>query len=311
MNLQQLEYIVAVDTHRHFVKASEACFVTQATLSMMIRKLEDELGVVIFDRNKKPVLPTEPGKEIILRARRILNETSQLKNLAKQEKGIVKGELKIGIIPTIAPYLLPMFLDKFIRTYPEVKLVINELTTSNITDHLKHDKLDAAILATPLNIPSFTENVLYYEKYHLYVSGKDNYYNKKYVLSKDIRADELLLLQEGHCMRNQVLNFCELKKGHESEERVEYEAGSIETLINLVDKNMGITIIPELASTQFSKSRLSQIRYFRNPVPVREISLVTHRDVVKINLVNALVKVIQNCIPDNMKEKGRAEVLDV
>ncbi|HXB30886.1 MAG TPA: LysR family transcriptional regulator, partial [Puia sp.] len=186
MNLQQLDYIIAIDTHRHFQQAAKKCFVTQATLSMMIQKLEDELGVKIFDRSKKPVKPTDIGEKIIAQARRIAAEAARVSELIKEEKGEVSGELRIGIIPTLAPYLLPLFLKKYVTDYPQVKLLINEFTTSTIIDRLKDGQLDAGILATPLNDNSIKEQVMFYEKYFLYVNKNESGFNKQYVLPVDI-----------------------------------------------------------------------------------------------------------------------------
>ena len=263
MNLQQLEYIIAVDKLKNFVKAAESCFVTQATLSMMIKKLEEELEVKIFDRSKQPVKATEVGQKLILQAKKILLESKKLKELISEEKGIVSGELKIGIIPTLAPYLLPLFLKKFIQSFPLVKLVINEFTTDDIIKKLKSGDLDAGILATPLHDKAIIEHVLFYEKYFLYVNQNENGFNKQFVLPKDIDVNRLWLLEEGHCMRNQILNFCQLKKLKESEEGFHYHAGSIETLKNMVDTNFGMTIIPELATKHLTNSQKKRLRFYR------------------------------------------------
>jgi LysR family transcriptional regulator, hydrogen peroxide-inducible genes activator len=311
MNLQQLDYIIAVDTHRHFQQAAKKCFVTQATLSMMIQKLEDELGVKIFDRSKKPVKPTDIGKKIISQARRIAAEAARVKELIKEEKGEVNGELKIGIIPTLAPYLLPLFLKKFVTDYPQVKLLINEFTTSTIIKLLKDGQLDAGILATPLNDNSVKEQVMFYEKYFLYVNDNESGFKKQYVLPADIDINRLWLLEEGHCMRSQILNLCELKKQHEMEEKVHYEAGSIETLKNLVEKNFGITIVPELATFNLTASQKKRLRYFKPPTPVREISIATHRQYVKIKLIEALKETILALIPKEMKENKKINVLEI
>lgn len=211
MNLQQLEYIIAVNKLKNFVKASEACFVTQATLSMMIKKLEEELDVKIFDRSKQPVKTTEVGEKLIIQARRIVEESKKMKEIILDEKGIISGELKIGIIPTLAPYLLPLFLKQFMQSYPLVKLNINEYTTDVIMHKLKTGDIDAGILATPLHDSAISEHVLFYEKYFLYVNQKEKGFNKQYVLPKEIDVNRLWLLEEGHCMRSQILNFCTLK----------------------------------------------------------------------------------------------------
>jgi LysR family transcriptional regulator, hydrogen peroxide-inducible genes activator len=189
MVLQQFEYIVAVDNHRHFSKAAEACFVTQATLSMMIKKLEEELNVIIFDRSKQPVVPTDVGEKVIAQARRILGETTKLNELVSNTKGEVAGELKVGIIPTIAPYLLPLMLNEFAQAYPKVSLFIHEYTTDNIIERLKTGQLDVGILATPLKEKTIKEQPLYYEKYFLYVNNNEKGFDKQFVLPKNIDID--------------------------------------------------------------------------------------------------------------------------
>lgn len=311
MVLQQFEYIVAVDNHRHFSKAAEACFVTQATLSMMIKKLEEELNVIIFDRTKQPVVPTDVGEKVIAQARRILGETTKLNELVSSTKGEVAGELKVGIIPTIAPYLLPLMLNEFAQAYPKVSLFIHEYTTDNIIERLKTGQLDVGILATPLKEKTIKEQPLYYEKYFLYVNNNEKGFDKQFVLPKNIDIDRLWLLEEGHCMRSQILNLCELKKQHSAAEKLHYEAGSIETLMNLVDKNYGITVVPELTTLNMREEQKQQLRYFKAPTPVREISLVTHYEYVKERLVRALANTITNVIPKDMLNKRKLNILDI
>jgi LysR family transcriptional regulator, hydrogen peroxide-inducible genes activator len=311
MNLQQLDYIIAVDTFRHFAKAAEKNFVTQATLSMMIQKLENELGVKIFDRSRQPVTPTEIGKKIIAQARRISSEASRLKQIIDEEKGEISGELKVGIIPTLAPYLLPLFLKEFSEEYPQIRLNVSEHTTATIIHKLKSGQLDAGILATPLNDISIKEQQVFYEKYFLYVNNKEKGFDKRYVLPTSIDINRLWLLEEGHCMRSQILNLCELKKAHESQERIHYEAGSIETLKNIVEKNFGITIIPELATLNLTPSQKKRIRFFKPPTPVREISIVTHREYIKVNLIEALKKMILSVVPVQMKVPKDVNILEI
>ncbi len=311
MNLQQLDYIIAVDTFRHFAKAAEKSCVTQATLSMMIQKLETELGIKIFDRSRQPVTPTEIGKKIIEQARRIVSEAGRLKEIINLEKGEVAGELKIGIIPTLAPYLLPLFLKKFSDTYPRVKLNISEHTTTTIIQKLKSGLLDAGILATPLNDNSIKEQPIFFEKYFLYVNNKEKGFDKQYVLPSNIDISRLWILEEGHCMRSQILNLCELKKAHSDEEKIHYEAGSIETLKNIVEKNFGITIIPELATFNLTNSQKKRLRYFKSPTPVREISIITHREFIKMRLIEVLKEMILTVIPDNMKSPKDTKVIEI
>lgn len=288
MNLQQLEYIVSVDKHRHFAKAAGACFVTQATLSMMIKKLEEELDVVIFDRSRQPVIPTEAGKKLIIQARTVLREAGMMKQLATEATEKVRGELRIGIIPTLAPYLLPLFLQQFLAGYPAVSVSITELTTDDIIQQLNTDQLDVGILATPLHYEGIREEVLFYEQLKVFVSGSEKALNKKYVLPEQLDLKRLWLLEEGHCLRSQMLNLCELRKDETFETKLKYEAGSIESLIKIVEMSNGITIVPELATLDFSDNRKQQLRTFRQPVPVREVSLVTYRHFAKKRLLEAL-----------------------
>ena len=311
MNLQQLEYIIAVDKLKNFVKASESCFVTQATLSMMIKKLEDELGIKIFDRSKQPVKTTDIGKKLIIQAKTIIAESKKLKEIIQDEKEIVSGELKIGIIPTLAPYLLPLFLKQFMQSYPLVKLIIDEYTTNVIINKLKTGDIDAGILATPLHDSAIREQVLFYEKYYLYVHQKEKSFNKQYVLPKDIDIKKLWLLEEGHCMRSQILNLCSLKKQKASEEYFHYNAGSIETLKNMVDTNFGMTIVPELITRYLTNSQQKQIRSFKSPEPVREISLITHREFIKATIIQCLKNCILSVIPDEMKSKKNINIIDI
>lgn len=311
MNFQQLEYIIAVDKVRNFVKASEACFVTQATLSMMIKKLEEELDVKIFDRSKQPVKTTQIGQKLITQAKKIVLESKKLKEIILEEKGIISGELKVGIIPTLAPYLLPLFLKQFMQSYPLVKLIINEFTTDVLIQKLKNGDLDAGILATPLHDDAITEQVLFYEKYYLYVNQKEKGLDKKYVLPKDIDVNRLWLLEEGHCMRSQILNFCALKKQHEFEEHFHYNAGSIETLKNMVDTNFGITIIPELTARLLTTNKHKRVRSFKSPEPVREISIIKHREFIKENLIKCLTDCILTIIPDEMKSIKNRNVVEI
>lgn len=293
MNLQQLEYIVAVDKHRHFQRAADECCVTQATLSMMIKKLEEELEVILFDRSKQPVVPTETGKGIILQAKVILKETSYLRQLANDTKAEVKGQIRIGIIPTLAPYLLPLFLYNLLKNNPQLKVKISELNTNQIVEQLEKDHLDVGILATPINIEGLKEYPLFYEKLVVFVSDKETTLKKKFILPEEIDVNRLWLLEEGHCLRSQMMNLCELRKKNTDFSNLEYEAGSIESLLKIVEMNNGITVVPELAVINFSEKQKSQIREFKAPVPVREIGLVTYRHFVKTKLLEVLADEIK------------------
>jgi LysR family transcriptional regulator, hydrogen peroxide-inducible genes activator len=311
MNLQQLEYIVAVDQHRHFAKAAEKSFVTQPTLSMMIQKLEEELGIKIFDRKKQPVSPTIEGVEIITRARQILFQANSLKQFAKELQGEISGELHLGIIPTLAPYLLPLFLKPFSRKYPQLKIFIKEMVTDEIIIKLKSGEMDIGILATPLNEKGLMETPLFYEEFFAYASKYENLPKKRYLLPKEIDLNHLWLLEEGHCLRNQIFNLCELKKKDTVAENLHYEAGSIETLINLVDRQGGITIVPQLSMMNLQDAQKKNIWKFVNPKPVREISLVALKDYSRKKLLDSLVKEICNLVPAEMLSTKHKQVTEI
>ncbi|MFR9166045.1 MAG: LysR substrate-binding domain-containing protein [Dysgonomonas sp.] len=305
MNIQQLEYIIAVDNHRHFAKAAEASFVTQPTLSMMIQKLEDELGVKIFDRSQLPVQPTPIGTQIINQARVIISQVKQIKEIIQEEKGIVQGAFRLGIIPTIAPYLLPSFMEKHEENGYDIELVVQETTTNQIIERLLSGSLDGAILATPLKNDRITEYPIYYEKFYAYVSPKEtSLYAKKELDEEDLNISRLWLLEEVHCFRNQILRICNLRKRKRafgsSHPLFTYEAGSIGTLINIVDNNSGITVIPEMAIAELTEEQKKHVRPFKDISPVREISLITRKDFLRERVLNILIDEVKQSVPKNL-----------
>ncbi len=309
MTIVQLEYIVALDTYRSFVLAAKKSFVTQPTLSMQIQKLEDELGLKLFDRSKQPVIPTEAGTEILEQARIILQETYKIKELVNDREKELSGELKLGIIPTIAPYLIPLVIGNFLSKYPKVKMIISELTTERIIYEIKSGMLDCGILATPLEEPLITETPVFYENFVAYISKKSPIFKKKALLPKDLDQDELWILNEGHCMRNQVLNICNNRKSNH--QNFEYNTGSIETLIRMVDMNDGITILPELSVQDFNLKQLDKVRYFKTPEPAREISIVTHHNLIKKRLIKTLEEEILAVVPKRMRKKSKKELMGI
>ncbi len=311
MTITQLEYIISLDTHRHFSLASRHCFVTQPTLSMQIQKLEEELGIKIFDRSKQPVIPTEIGEEILVQARAIVHEVKMMQQLIKDKQGMLQGELRIGIIPTLAPYLLPLFLQKFLNKYPDIKIKVRELTTDNIIEKLKSGKIDAGLLVTPLQDTSLLESPLFYEEMVAYVSRNNAAFKKNYVLADDINLDELWLLEEGHCFRSQVMNLCELQKQNKIHSHFEYESGSIETLRKMVEMNKGITILPEMATFDFSVKQQNMVRHFKSPAPVREVSLVTHRNYIKKKLVDVLKEEVLASLPQKIKANKKNNLIKI
>jgi len=311
MTFTQLEYVVAVDAYRHFAKAAVHCHVTQPTLSMQIQKLEEELDTKIFDRSKQPVIPTEMGISIIEQAKKIIAEKHLMDEMLQYKKGQFVGELKIGIIPTLAPYLLPLFVHQFTTKYPGLKLIVSELTTDIIIARLRENSIDAGILVTPLQENGITEDVLFYEELMAYVSKKNEAYKKTFVLAKDIDPEKLWLLEEGHCFRSQIVNLCELRRSSKEARHFEYEAGSFETLRRMVDVNDGVTILPELATNDFTSSQHQRIRHFRHPAPVREVSIVLHRNYAKKRLIEILKTTILESLPEKIKKNRKSFVLPV
>lgn len=309
MTLTQLEYMVAVDTYRHFVLAAEKCFVTQPTLSMQLQKLEEELGIKLFDRTKQPVIPTEIGARIIAQARVVLREAERIQQMINSEKNVMTGELRIGIIPTLAPYVLPTLFKQMREKYPQLELVIKETITEEIIHELKNNRLDCGLVVTPLKDISIKEDVLFYEELFVYVSRKNALYDKKYVLADDINPDQLWLLEEGHCFRSQVLNLCELRKN--ADLHFKYATGNIETLKRMVDKSNGLTILPELAVMEFNKNQMKLVKRLKDPAPAREVSLVTHRDHIKTKLIQTLKDEILEMVPKQMRQLRNKKVVEI
>ncbi len=310
ITLTQLEYIVAVDTYRHFGRAAEHCFITQPTLSMQIKKLEEDLEIIIFDRSKQPLIPTDVGKRIIEQSRIILKETEKVNNIVKDHKNLISGELKIGIIPTLAPYLLPLFIGNYKRKYPNILITVQELTTENIVDHLKRDLLDVGVLVTPLKEDWINERPIFYEEMMLYSHEEHPLHNKEKVRVKDIATPEIWLLSDGHCFRHQVVNLCSFKGASNEKLPFHFEAGSLETLMNIIDKEGGITLIPELASVDMAESRRKHVRSFSDVTPLREVSLVYSRHFAKNKLVDLLWKEMSASMPKELLNKDRGTIVE-
>jgi LysR family hydrogen peroxide-inducible transcriptional activator len=309
MTLTQLEYILALDTYRHFGLAADQCFVTQPTLSMQIQKLEEELGVKIFDRTKQPVIPTEIGELIIAQARIAHREARMIQQIINDQKNTLAGELRVGIIPTLAPYVIPPLYKNLREKYPQLNLVVKETITEEVLHELKQNRLDCGIVVTPLEDSSIKEDVLFYEELFVYLSKKNALMDKKFVLPHDIDPNQLWLLEEGHCFRSQILNLCELRK--RSDLHFQYETGNIETLKRMVDKSDGITILPELAVRELSPSQLKLIKRLKEPSPAREVSLITHRDHVKNRLIKTLREEILRIIPKEMQKLQNKKVVEI
>lgn len=309
MTLAQLEYIIAVDTYGSFVAAAEQCFVTQPTLSMQVQKLEENLNVKIFDRSKHPVSATPLGRKIIQQARIVLTESKKIEDLLQDDKGVFSGDVKIGVIPTAAPYLLPHILPELKSKFPDLHIYIWEYTSDKIIKLLKNGTLDCGILSTPLHESELKEDPLFYETFVAYVSDSSPLIKKKLLHSKDIADERLWLLNEGHCMRGQVLNICNYRNQQREGELLEYNTGSIESLKRMVDVNGGVTILPELSVQFYSEDILENIRYFTSPEPVREMSIVTPQVFAKKQIINGIKEIILNYVPEKFKTIKKKELM--
>ncbi|AHZ85023.1 hydrogen peroxide-inducible genes activator [Bdellovibrio bacteriovorus] len=308
-SLTQLEYVMAVHKYGHFAKAAEACHVTQPTLSMQIQKLEEDLGVVIFDRSKKPILLTHMGKKLISQIQTVLFESRKIESIIQHEqKGAKQGVLSIGVIPTVAPYLLPRLLPVVEEMFPGVDLNIKEMQTDQILEALNGDDIDVGVLATPTLMPKMFEFPLYYEPFYVLCEKNHEYAHMKKIKYQSLGMEDIWLLEEGHCLRNQVLDICSVKKGKGQGRRYKFESGSLETLKNLVDLYGGYTLLPHLATEQVGAR--SHLVPFERPIPAREIGLVYRREHYKNELIEALGEAILKSIPEELR-KIRPKDLDV
>jgi len=309
MTLTQLTYLVAVDKYRSFVAAAEHCDVSQPTLSMQLQKLERSIGAKIFDRSRHPIFPTAIGEKIIRQAKLILAESNRMQELLRAEKGEISGELNVGVIPTVAPYLLPDVLEGFIGKHPDLRLRIWEHTTDRILQDLKNGHLDCGILSTPLRDTEIEVKPLYYEPFVAYVSEKSPLSQKKMLTSEELVGERLWLLNEGHCMRGQVLNFCAYQHNRTADGDFEYHTGSVEMLKRMVDINSGATVLPEMSVLGYDGDRMDRVRYFKPVEPVREISLVTSPNFVKKLGISALTDEIRLIVPERYKTNKKKRVM--
>ncbi len=294
MTIIQLRYMLLVAEHKNFTIAANKAFVTQPTLSIQIQKLEEELGAKIFNRNTKPVLLTEIGEKIVEQAQKIIEESSRMTDIVAQEKGFIGGEFKLGILPTVMPTLLPKFLYSFIKKYPKVDIKIEELTTSSICEKINDGHLDAGILATPLLRDNIIEKSLYYEPFVGYVPSSHVYHKNKNIEIEDLNLSDLLILEDGHCFRNHVLNLCEINE--KKLKRFDLKSGGFETLIHLADAGLGMTILPYLNAIGLPKEKQINLKYFKEPAPAREISLIHSKSQLKLSIISALKSIISEVL---------------
>ncbi len=295
MTITQLQYVLAVAEHQNFTKAAQKVFVTQPTLSMQIQKLEDELDVQIFDRSKKPIQLTETGKKIVTQARNIVNESDRIQDIVDQQKGFIGGTFRLGVIPTIMPTLLPMFLHNFIKKYPKVKLKIEELGTEAIIEKLREGHLDAAIAATPLELDNIKEQVLYYEPFVAYIPKGHRLSSYNRIEAEDLDIDDMLLLEDGHCFKDGIINLCKASRNYEGD-HFQLESGSFETLIKLSNEGLGMTLLPFLHTLDLNDKEKENLVMFNEPSPAREVSLIYNKSELKMQIIDALQNTIAGVI---------------
>lgn len=295
MTITQLQYVLAVAEYQNFTLAAEKSFVTQPTLSMQVQKLEDELNVLLFDRSKKPITITEVGKKIVAQAKNIVNEAERIKDIVDQEKGYIGGEYTLGIIPTVMPTLLPMFLKTFVKKYPKINLIIKEQSTENLIRNIQDGHIDAGIAATPLEIEFIKERPLYYEPFVGYVPPSHALASLDKLNPEDLDVGNILLLEDGHCFREGVLNLCKASKNNKNE-HFQLQSGSFETLINLANEGLGMTLLPYLNTLELDEKKKQHLKYFNSPPPAREVSLIYHKSELKIQITEALRDVISGLV---------------
>jgi LysR family hydrogen peroxide-inducible transcriptional activator len=307
MTIQQLEYLIAVDKYRHFGNAAESCFVTQPTLSAQLSKLERDLGVILFDRSKMPVIPTEIGVQIIAQAKRVLSESKGIFELVAHLKGDISGVVKLGIIPTLAPYLLHLFIRNFVEKYPKVNLVVREMVTEEVVKKLKNDELDLGIVVTPLEESGILEKPMFYEKFYAYLSQDHPLLREEFFDPAKVKKEDFWVLQQGHCFRDQVLNLCDQTMS--GPKNFHYESGSLEGLKNMVNRYQGVTLLPELATLELSKEESARLRPFKDTAPIREVSIILNRSFLKQKLVELLYNEITAVVPQEMTSKAHGKII--
>ena len=308
ISLVQLQYVLALAEHQHFKKAAEACHVTQPTLSMQLQKLEEQIGLILFDRKAMPIVPTPAGRQVVEQAEKILQEVNKLRQVVGSQKDEISGLFRIGILPTIAPYLLPRIVPSMIDKMPFVSLHASEKTTEQLVKELHGGQLDVGIMITPYDDKLLDFTPVYDEEFVLYVSHRHKLFNKQVIEATEIDPNDMWVLEEGHCFSEQVMNICGRKEGQAG--RFSYKSGSLEALKRLVDKYGGITLLPELATEDFDNNSMKHVRKLASPYPVREVSIVVHRNFAKMALVEKMKTIIRDSLPFNLQEKNEIKKIN-
>lgn len=307
ISLVQLQYVLALAEHQHFKKAAEACYVTQPTLSMQLQKLEDQLGLILFDRKALPIVPTAAGREVVRQAGNIIQEVNKLRQVVENQRDEISGQFRIGILPTIAPYLLPRIIPTVTEQLPLININAFEKTTDQMVREIHANQLDIGIMVTPYEDKLLHFESLYREEFLLYVSHRHKLFGKDIIKSEELDPEDIWVLEEGHCFREQIINICGRKQNHSG--RFTYKSGSLEALKRLVDRYGGITLLPEMAIDDFDSNSMKHVRKIAPPTPVREVSLVVHNNFAKMALVKKLKSVIQNTLPFSLQEKNDIKII--
>lgn len=310
MTIAQLKYIISLARYDSYVKAAEKSNVTQPALTIQVKKLEEEFGLILFDRSKKPVVPTEMGEQLLVQAKKIIQEVKKMEDMAESFASEISGQLTVGVIPTVAPYLIPVFIDQFNESYPEINLLIREGTTEQIIKDLKEGDIDAGIIATPVHYKGIDARPLFYEKFFLYVSEKHPLYQDEFIDIENLSVEDLWLLVEGNCFRNQVEYLCNKGREYRFGDNFRYESSSIESLRRIVEHRQGITFLPELATLSIPVEQEDMIKSIKGQVPVREISIIMIPPYIKRRLVDKLADEILVNIPSYMKKKPDGKVIE-
>lgn len=297
MNIQQLEYLIAVDKYKHFGNAAQACFITQPTLSAMIQKFEDELDVKIFDRTTHPIRTTDVGSQIIVEAKKVIDTINELKNKASLLNNVLAGKLNLGIIPTVSGFILPVEIFEFLKLNPKIELHVKEMTTDNIIKALKSGELDARIISTPYSAANeFYSDFLFNEELMIYSANENESEKDSYVVPEEIDVQKVWLLEEGNCLRTQFENICQLRENTMKPKNLEFLASNISTLVQMVDKLGGISILPELAIEQLAENQKKMVKRFRKPFPYREISVIYYKPTYKQKILDELIAFIKESL---------------
>lgn len=310
MTLAQIEYVLAIAEHGSFVEAAKKRFVTQPALTTQVKNLEEELGVMIFDRTKKPIEPTVIGRQIIEQAKEIINQSRKLPDLVKEYQQVETGDLSIGIIPTISPYLVPLFINSFSENNPDVHVSVKEEITEDVIHKLKNGQLDAGIIATPVDTTGITTIPLYYEKFYAYVSRTNPEYHKAQIDISELHIEDIWLLKEGNCFRDQVVNICKQSNKKQFHHNFRFESHSIESLKRVVEVKNGITLIPELSIANIPERNHDMIKPISGINAVREVSLVVTRQFLKRRIIDRLKFAIEDTIPKALVDKHDSKVID-